>query len=333
MTNDVYTIGLTRTELQTLKVLLPITFPVIPYDTEQLDESEIKRITGQARCIVLNPKHLVAETLAEFIYDQDYLCNHGQPVPVILLSDHLTREQQHTVPVPEYLSVIDLHKRIDRNRSFAVKTLREASLPCWQNRVAMRSNMFNDGWYLIDIETTGVEVWEDSIICIRLAYMANYKIVGQPQTIYIRQSKPLPDGISRITGITDEMLAQGISLEEAVEQLEGLSCSNTPFVLTSEEFTAGFLKAAFLRCGKSFVRPYVAIDKLAAIPFGYLMQCHALNTPSLIDPGSSSNLFFDDQLQELYELTKCVFENLCIRYDVRCPGQFDKLYAAELCGV
>ena len=35
----------------------------------------------------------------------------------------------------------------------------------------------------------------------------------------------------------------------------------------------------------------------------------------------------------LYELTKCVFENLCIRYDVRCPGQFDKLYAAELCEV
>lgn len=107
MTNDVYTIGLTRTELQRLKVLLPITFPVIPYDTEQLDESEIKRITGQARCIVLNPKHLVAETLAEFIYDQDYLCNHGQPVPVILLSEQLTREQQHAVPIPDYLSVID----------------------------------------------------------------------------------------------------------------------------------------------------------------------------------------------------------------------------------
>ena len=118
-----------------------------------------------------------------------------------------------------------------------------------------------------------------------------------------------------------------------MEQLEGLSCSDTPFVFTSEEFTAGFLKAVFLRCGKSFIRPYIAIDKLAAIPFGYLMQRRALNIPSLIDPSSSSNLFFDDQLQELYELTKCVFENLCIRYDVRCPGQFDKLYAAELCGV
>ena len=117
---------------------------------------------------------------------------------------------------------------------------------------------------IIDLETTGVDVWKDSIICIRLAYMANYKIVGQPQMIYIRQSKPLPDGISKLTGITDEMLAQGISLEEAVEQLEGLSCSDTPFVFTSEEFTAGFLKAAFLRCGKSFTRPYVAIDKLYA---------------------------------------------------------------------
>ena len=93
------------------------------------------------------------------------------------------------------------------------------------------------------------------------------------------------------------------------------------------------LKAAFLRCGKPFIRPYIAIDKLAAIPFGYLMQRHALNIPSLIDPSSSSNLFFDDQLQDLYALTKCVFENLCTRFDVRCPGQFDKLYAAEFCGV
>lgn len=44
MTNEVYTVGLTRTELQTLKVLLPITFPIIQCDIEQLDHAAIKKL-------------------------------------------------------------------------------------------------------------------------------------------------------------------------------------------------------------------------------------------------------------------------------------------------
>lgn len=332
MTNDIYTVGLTWTELQTLRVLMPITFPIIPVDTEALDENEIERISEQARCIVLNSKHLSAHFLAHFLYNQDNLRIRYRPVPIVLLADSLTREQQHTVPMPDYpLLKIDLRKRLDRNRNIAVKLLREASLPCWQNRAAMRSNMFNDAWYLIDLETTGTDIWKDHIISIRLARMANYEIGWENPPIYIQQSEPLPESISNLTGITDEMLAHGIPLEEAVEELDSLPCDTTPFVFTGEEYTAGFLNAAFLRCGKSFTRPYVAIDKLANIPFGYLMQRRAQNIPSLVNPESCSSLFPDDQIQELYELTKCVYENLRIRYDVHCPDHFEKLYAAELC--
>lgn len=226
---------------------------------------------------------------------------------------------------------IDLRKRLDRNRNIAVKLLREASLPCWQNRSAMLSNMFNDAWYLIDLETTGVDVWKGRIIAIRIARMANYETGWEYPIIYIRQSEPLPEGISKLTGITNEMVAQGISLKEAVEQLDSLSCDTTPFVFAGEDYTAGFLSAAYLRCGKTFTRPYVAIDKLANIPFGYLMQRRALNIPSLAGPSPVNDLFPDDPLQELYGLTKCAFEDLRIRYDVHCPGHFDKLYPAELC--
>ena len=93
------------------------------------------------------------------------------------------------------------------------------------------------------------------------------------------------------------------------------------------------MNAAFLRCGKALDRPYLAIDKLANIPFGYLMQRRARNIPSLADPESTEDLLFDTELQELYALTKCTFDALMNRYDVRCPGQFDKLYAAELSNV
>ena len=333
MTNDVFCVGLTRTELQTLSVLLPITFPILSVEPDALDEDMIEHITDQARCMVLNPKRLSVAQLTAFLYAQDELRVRYRPVTIILFSNTMTREQNREIPLPEYpLLVIDLHKRLDRNRNLAIRLLRESSLPCWQNRKTMRNNMFNDAWYLIDIETTGLDVWKDRIIAIRFSKMANFEVHGE-STIYIRQPEPLPENITNLTGITDDMLEHGVSLEEAIEELDALPCKSIPFVFTDEDYTTGFLNAAFLRCGKALDRPYLAIDKLANIPFGYLMQRRARNIPSLADPESTEDLLFDTELQELYALTKCTFDALMNRYDVRCPGQFDKLYAAELSNV
>ena len=319
MTNDIFCVGLTRTELQTLGVLLPITFRIIPVSSEALDHAAVVRVIDQARCIILNPKRLSIDLLDDFLRGQDYQRWNDAPVPILLFSANMTRQQQH--------------ERIDRNRKLAVKLLRESSLPCWQGRYTMRGNMLNDGWYLIDIETTGLDRWKDRIIAIRIARMANYEINWERPTIYIRQDKPLPAQISEITGITDDMLAGGVSMEEALEELDSLPCKDTPFLFTNEDFATGFLNAEYLRCGKTFDRPYVAIDKLANIPFGYLMQRRARNIPSLIAPELTENACFDTELQSLYALTKCTFEALLARYDVHCPGQFDKLYAADITDV
>lgn len=272
MTNDIFCVGLTRTELQTLGVLLPITFRIIPVSSEALDHAAVVRVIDQARCIILNPKRLSVDLLDDFLRGQDYQRWNDAPVPIILFSDTMTREQRREVFMPEYpILSVDLHERFDRNRNLAVKLLRESTLLCWQNREVMRSNMFNDAWYLIDIETTGLDRWKDRIIAIRIARMANYEINWERPTIYIRQDKPLPAQISEITGITDNMLAGGVSMEEALEELDSLPCKDTPFLFANEDFATGFLNAEYLRCGKTFDRPYVAIDKLANIPFGYLM--------------------------------------------------------------
>ena len=234
--------------------------------------------------------------------------------------------------MPEYsILSVDLHERFDRNRNLAVKLLRESTLPCWQNREAMRSNMFNDAWYLIDIETTGLDRWKDRIIAIRIARMANYEINWERPTIYIRQAEPLPAPVAEITGITDKMLAGGVSMEEALEELDSLPCKDTPFLFTNEDFATGFLNAEYLRCGKTFDRPYVAIDKLANIPFGYLMQRKAWNIPALVGFKTLRKQPLDEELQKLFALTACTFEALQTRCDVRCPEEFAKLYAAELC--
>ena len=175
MTNDIFCVGLTRTELQTLGVLLPITFRIIPVSSEALDHAAVVRVIDQARCIILNPKRLSVDLLDDFLRGQDYQRWNNAPVPIILFSDTMTKEQRHEVFMPEYpILSVDLHERFDRNRNLAVKLLRESTLPCWQNREVMRSNMFNDAWYLIDIETTGLDRWKDRIIAIRIARMANY---------------------------------------------------------------------------------------------------------------------------------------------------------------
>ena len=44
MTNDIFCVGLTRTELQTLGVLLPITFRIIPVSSETLDHTAVVRV-------------------------------------------------------------------------------------------------------------------------------------------------------------------------------------------------------------------------------------------------------------------------------------------------
>ena len=331
MTNDIFCVGLTRTELQTLSVLLPITFRIIPVSSEALDHAAVVRVIDQARCIILNPKRLSVDLLDDFLRRQDYQRWNNAPVPIILFSDTMTKEQRHEVFMPEYpILSVDLHERFDRNRNLAVKLLRESTLPCWQNREAMRSNMFNDAWYLLDIETTGLDRWKDRIIAIRIARMANYEINWERQTIYIRQPEPLPEGVAEITGITNAKLAGGVSLEEALEELDGLPCKDTPFLFTNEDFATGFLNTEYLRCGKTFDRPYVAIDKLANIPFGYLMQRKAWNIPALVGFKTLRKQPLDEELQKLFALTACTFEALQTRCDVRCPGEFEKLYAAEL---
>lgn len=42
-------------------------------------------------------------------------------------------------------------------------------------------------------------------------------------------------------------------------------------------------------------------------------------------------MVFDDTIRKLYGLTLCVFEPLNNSYDARCPGEFNKLYAGEIC--
>lgn len=330
MTNDVFCVGLTWTELQTLTVLLPETFSIMAVHPPALDTDMIERLTNQARCIVLNPKRLSVEQLDNFFYDQDYLRLYHRPIPIILFSAEMTLEQKRLTQMPECsILVIDLYKRLDHDRTFALKLLQTASRPCWQSRKMMRSHMFNDAWYLIGIETTGLDIWKDRITAIRVSKMTDFEVQGET-TIYIRQPDSLPEHTLKLLGITDDRMEHAVPLEQGIEELDSLLCESIPLVFVRETYTTNFLHAAFLCCGKTFDRPYIAIDKLATIPFGYLMEDKPPRISTGDDPSLSSNLLMSNELQDLYALTSCTFDALVTRYNVHCPGQFDNLYATPL---
>ncbi len=74
--------------------------------------------------MVLNPKRLSVAQLTAFLYAQDELRVRYRPVPIILFSNTMTREQNREFPLPEYpVLVIDLHKRLDPTQS-AIRLLR-----------------------------------------------------------------------------------------------------------------------------------------------------------------------------------------------------------------
>lgn len=327
--NRIYYLGLSRVELQCIRSRFPISFQLVPFAPEDLeDEAKTIRLVSTAWCVFVNPKKLNCDQLEHLIYRHENAICHTHAV-LLLFTDSFTREQKHRLHT-EDLRQINLHSRLDRPLRDAAEIARKGTMPCWDHLKRIEANMFNDAWYLIDMETSGSDPLEDDILCISIARMAAYEIQCEWK-FYIRQMHPISEELEKETGITNEMLEHGISKEEVVKFLHEL-----PFpalILESEKYDLPFLKALFHLCGDRFDLPFVAIDGLAAIAFAntgcrrardvlqFPLQRRLTRTP--VDC---------PELARLYDLTLAVFENLQDRYDVRAPGHFSSLYAAEIQG-
>ena len=199
---------------------------------------------------------------------------------------------------------VDLRAGLDRPLRDAIRIIRKATMPCWDGMARMRSNMFNDGWYLLDMETSGTDPLEDDVISLSISYMANYKIQ------------------------TNEMLEHGIAKEQVVEYLNNLS---SPIIIEFSRYYLSFLKALYHLCGQKFDLANVAIDGLAAIAFGHTMFRKSHEILSAIKQRKYERTQIEHHyLAELYDLTLAVFENLQDRYGVRSAGDFYSLYYGKI---
>ena len=83
-----------------------------------------------------------------------------------------------------------------------------------------------DGYAVVDLETTGLDCWNDLIIEIGVS-VARPGRTPETDSVMVRVDRPLPQLIVRLTGISDgDLSARGISIDEAlawfVERAAGL---------------------------------------------------------------------------------------------------------------
>lgn len=324
MNMQVYAVGLLPKEFHTLEVLLPTKFQITQTTANDFLD-HIDRIIGTCACVVINPKKLEDGQLA-YLLEKWRDCLSTCHAPMLLVAAQPTKGQMACEIADQHgIVCVDLMSRFDVPLRNAIRILIAAHSPCAGYQDWIAPFMFNDGWYLLDVETDGLDPLCDNIIAISLAYMANYEVLHE-ETLYIRQEKPIAHGIEVLTGITNEVLANGITLKQAVETLDNLP-HPAPLVLAVEDFQVSFLKNAWHMCDKRFAKAYIGLDGLAALTFPQSLSRTMDSLLALVSIRRYKRTHVDNPcLAQLYDLTLAVFEALQKRYDVRCPGHFDKLY-------
>lgn len=101
---------------------------------------------------------------------------------------------------------------------------------------------FPQEFIVLDLETTGLDPLTDSILEIGALKISGDQIVDSFQT-FISIEETVPENIRKLTGITDEMTAQGISEGEGLYYLEKF-CDGKPLVGYNIDFDISFLIAA-----------------------------------------------------------------------------------------
>ncbi len=182
-------------------------------------------------------------------------------------------------------------------------------------------------WWLLDVETSGLNRQEDDIIALRLACMENFSITEERE-ILIRPRQLLSPWAEKLTGITNLTLEQALSPDEAVSQLEEL---DGPLLFLDRDFTLPFLQNAYLRCGQEFTLPCLLLDRLAAMLLGcsprqkedrFLAQLPPLDSLGRTPPQVHS-------LQKLYELSLAVFHVLEETHHIQNAAQLNDFKEGE----
>lgn len=123
---------------------------------------------------------------------------------------------------------------------------------------------------IIDIETTGGIPGRDKITEIAIVLHDGTKILDQFDTL-INPERTVPPEITRITGITNEMVQNAPKFYEIAKQVVQMT-EGAIFVAHNVRFDYGFIKEEFARLGFTYTRRQLCTVKLSRASFPGLLS-------------------------------------------------------------
>ena len=199
-----------------------------------------------------NMSDMDALTPAADLVMQAYKWGH----PAVAITDHGNAQA-----FPEIMNTVDKIRKNDENTKFkpiygmeAYFVNNEAPLVegCTDRSV-------DDEIVIFDVETTGFNPNECRLTEIGAVKLRSLEVVGEFQT-FVDPEQPIPEEITNLTGITDEMVAGAPKEKEAVKMFMEF-CGNAPLAAHNAKFDMSFITAVSDRHRLGY-RPH-SLDTLA----------------------------------------------------------------------
>ena len=114
---------------------------------------------------------------------------------------------------------------------------------------------------IVDVETTGGSPFFNRVIEIGLLRVEKGEVVEKYQTL-VNPEMPLPEYITKITGLKDEDLVDAPVFAEIANEVL-TKFENAIFVAHNSQFDYGFLKEEFRRLGYGFTLPQLCTVRLS----------------------------------------------------------------------
>lgn len=105
----------------------------------------------------------------------------------------------------------------------------------------------NREWVFLDIETTGLDTKNDEIIEMAVI-KANKTEIKSRWSVLIKQNNPIPKNIIELTGITNEILNNGIKMNDALLELSKIIERNI-VICYNKKFDIIFLEREYRKYG------------------------------------------------------------------------------------
>lgn len=188
---------------------------------------------------------------------------------------------------------------------------------------------------VFDLETTGLSEDVNNIIEIGAVKVENGSITDRFGT-FVNPCEPIPQKITELTGINDEMVKDAPGIEEILPEFLKF-CENAVLVAHNAKFDTGFIKKAMQRMGMDFNFAWLDTLQLARCLYPELPN-HKLNTLSkhmnillenhhrAVDDAKATADIFLKMLEELENREQTSLAEINDKYDMAAACKKGKPY-------